>query len=206
MKGMQLRIAMALLGASGMFPARGFGVDLGASRGHCEHAAEIRQLVQAAIETSALDEPASSPPVESWCASLPPLPQDAALEIVRARWDAVLHAFEVRLRCQAPSVCLPFLVRWPASGRTRSEEPAVRPPRERLRVAGSGAFPIRELPLVKPGQMVTLVWDEGPLHLSRRVVCLDLGRRGQQVRTRAPQGGRIVRARVAGAGRVEAEL
>ena len=206
MKAMLRLVATALLGASGMLSASGFGVDLGPSRRQCEHAAAIRQLVQAAIETSALDEPASFPPDESWCASLPPLPQDASLEIVQARWDAVLRAYEFRLRCQSSSVCSPFLVRWPAPDRLRSEEHAMRPPREKSRVAGPSALPTRGIPLVKPGQMVTLVWAEGGLHLSRKVVCLDLGRAGQQVRTRAPEGGPIVRARVASASLVEADL
>jgi hypothetical protein len=205
MKAMQLRVAAALLGASGMLSASGFGVDPGSSRRGCEHAADIRQLVHAAIEAGAWDEPPNAPD-ESWCASLPPLPQNASLEVVHARWDGVLHAYEFRLRCQSPSICLPFLVSWPASDRPRSEELAVRPFRKSSSVAGPNALPTRGIPLVKPGQMVTLVWAEGGLHLSRKVVCLDLGRAGQQVRIRAPEGGRIVRARVASAGLVEADL
>src|SRR5437868_10163520 len=123
MKAMQLLVATALRGARGMLSASGFGVDLGSSRPRCEHAADIRQLVHAAIETSALGEPESSPSDESWCASLPLLPPDASLEVVHARWDAVRHSYDFRLRCQSPSICLPFLVRWPGSGRPGSEGP-----------------------------------------------------------------------------------
>jgi len=41
--------------------------------------------------------------------------------------------------------------------------------------------------------------------MTRTMVCLDRGSAGQQVRTRARQGGRMVRARVVGAGLVKAE-
>ncbi len=205
MKWIQLVVAIGLLGAVAL-PAGGLGVDLGPSLPGCRHASEIRRLVRAAIETTEFGESATSPPDENWCASVPPLPPEASLQVVNARWDAVLRSFEFRLRCQPPSICLPFLVRWPAERRHGSKETTFRPRTDPSKISGQTALPFLGIPVIKPGQSVTLVWQEGPLHLSRKVVCLDLGRVGQQVRTRPPQGGRIVRARVAGAGLVEAEL
>ena len=205
MKWTHLVLAMVLL-EGGTLSASGFGVGVSSSAENCEHGGEIRRLVHAAIETSGFDQPATSPTDDSWCASVPPLPQGVSLEVVNAHWDVVLRSYEFRLRCQSPSICLPFLVRWPAGGHHGLREIKFRPGIETSKIGGATALNTRGIPLVKPGQIVTLVWAEGWLHLSRKVVCLDLGRAGQQVRTRGLHGGRIVRARVASAGLVEAEL
>jgi flagella basal body P-ring formation protein FlgA len=52
--------------------------------------------------------------------------------------------------------------------------------------------------------MVTLIWEQGDMHIARRVICLDPGGKDQEVRTRSKEGGRVMRARVMAAGVVKA--
>jgi flagella basal body P-ring formation protein FlgA len=59
--------------------------------------------------------------------------------------------------------------------------------------------------LVRPGEIVTLLWEDEQMRITRAMVCLDRGGKDQQVRTRAREGGRIVRARVLSAGMVKVE-
>jgi len=57
---------------------------------------------------------------------------------------------------------------------------------------------------VRPGQTVTLIWDQAGIRAVVPVICLDHGGLGQQVRARIPRGGRVVRAIVLSAGRLQA--
>jgi Chaperone for flagella basal body P-ring formation len=54
--------------------------------------------------------------------------------------------------------------------------------------------------LVKPGDVATLVWEQGGILIQLPVICLDAGRLGQLVRARSPNGSRILRAEVVGQG------
>ncbi len=113
------------------------------------------------------------------------------------RWDALLHSLEFRFQCKSAGDCLPFLVRLPFP-----DEPMGKPNAKRGNTPQHGEM--KSDFLVKPGQIATLVWEEKGLRMERRVVCLDAGRQGQQVRTRTRPGGRIVPARVIAPGLVEA--
>lgn len=63
--------------------------------------------------------------------------------------------------------------------------------------AGAGA-------LVRPGQAVTLLWDQDGIRLVIPAVALDPGAPGEPVRARIVRGGRLVRAVVVSAGMVRA--
>jgi flagella basal body P-ring formation protein FlgA len=58
--------------------------------------------------------------------------------------------------------------------------------------------------LVKSGQAVNLLWEQGHLRLTRVMISLDSGRAGERIRTRARDGGPIVPGRVISAGWVRA--
>jgi Chaperone for flagella basal body P-ring formation len=62
----------------------------------------------------------------------------------------------------------------------------------------------RALPLVRPGQTVTLLWDQDGIRLVVPAVCLDRGAPGENVRARMGHGGAVVRAIVVSAGMLRA--
>lgn len=168
------------------------------SQKNCRHGREIELLIRAALRENGIAEISATD--ETWCASAAALPEHASLEIARMRWDALLHTVEFRLRCKSAGDCLPFLVRLPFSEGSLGKldlKPGNMPQR---------AEKMRSDFLVKPGQIVTLIWSEKGVHIERRVVCMDAGRQGERVRTRTQPGGRIVAARVTAAGLVEAGL
>ena len=59
-----------------------------------------------------------------------------------------------------------------------------------------------EKPLVRPGEAVTLLWDQDGIRLVVPAICLDKGTAGDAVRARIVRGGRLVRAVVESAGRL----
>jgi hypothetical protein len=119
--------------------------------------------------------------------------------VTKIHWDSVLRSFEIRLRCESSHDCLPFLVRVRLS---ESPFPARSPQSPEL----PPSIPRATTVMVKPGQWVELFWQQGGLRISRTVLCLDRGKAGEEVRTRGPEGGKVMRARVVAPGLVEAEL
>lgn len=138
--------------------------------------------------------------------------QDAPLEFGRAFWDPASESWEVTARCVQAADCVPFLVR--AAGRDSHVESAGRPDvgaSTGLRAEESEPHSDRAAhcantgtPLVRPGQTVTLVWDESGIRLVARAVCLDRALQGQSVRARILRGGRVVRAVAVSAGTLRA--
>ena len=130
-----------------------------------------------------------------------------AIELMNVRWDAVLQAIEFRLRCKTPGACLPFLLR--VRIRTRGQQPELANVQASAQAGGDSKsrrdrVAVRLPRLVRPGQVVTLIWEQGDMHIERRVVCLDSGTKDQEVRTRPEEGGRVVHARVLASGLVRA--
>ena len=164
----------------------------------CQASPEVRERVGAALRREGL-EGASIQGLP--CGVMANVPQLAQLELMRVWKDPVLHSAHARFRCHAPARCLPFLVTLEngVDGRTNIAEqiPAVAsiPPRIPVRQTRSS-----EAPLVRSGQRVLLLWEHGPLRLTRAMVSLDSGRAGDQVRTRARDGGPVVNAQVISAG------
>jgi len=144
---------------------------------------------------------------EELCSRAAQVRDGESLELMKVLWDQVLRAIEFRLRCKSPAACLPFLLRvrtrgferHPAfsNGRSSGDGPAHGAQTERT-------LTLRLPKMVRPGQMVTLIWEQGDMRISRRVVCLDAGGKDQEVRTRSKEGGRVVRARVVAEGLVKA--
>lgn len=67
-------------------------------------------------------------------------------------------------------------------------------------LAGPGAARVHSL--VKPGQRVELLWDQGGIRLTTSAVCLQAADAGQTVRARFVRTGRVVRAVVLPDGRL----
>jgi hypothetical protein len=175
----------------------------------CDSGQQMHQLVEAALRSRGISEDDVLPFDEELCARAAQVRDGESLELMKVRWDEVLRAIEFRLRCKSSAACLPFLVRV----RTRGVErhPAFSNRRSGADGPADGAQMERGLTrtlrlpkMVRPGQMVTLIWEQGDMRISRRVVCLDAGGKDQEVRTRSKEGGRVMRARVLAEGLVKA--
>ena len=129
------------------------------------------------------------------------------LVVASVRRDRLLHSLAARFECTRGG-CLPFVVRIAVPQDVRVAESKRDPNRSKPLPARmtNQRFPSAAHSLVRPGEIVTLLWEEGPMRLTRTMVCLDHGDMGQTVRTRAREGGRVVRAHVLAAGLVKAEL
>jgi hypothetical protein len=135
------------------------------------------------------------------CAAAHDIPEKSSLLLVRTTWNAGLHRWEFALRCGQPEECVPFLV-W---AKTKSASPqSVQNSKQGLsekpRAAAGGPG------LIRPGESATLVWDQGGIRVVLPVTCLDGGGMGQSIRVRVRNSDRMLRAQVAGAGRVRVGL
>jgi len=120
--------------------------------------------------------------------------QDAPVQSTRTVWDPVLASWDVSARCVHPRDCVPFLVRVPGAG--PSPEAALKPSSS----SKAPVAPIGEKSMVRPGEAVTLLWDQDGIRLTVPAVCLDAGAEGQRVRVRIMSGGRTLPAIVVSPG------
>ena len=144
-------------------------------------------------------------PGEVTCGATERVRSHADFEAVRKSWDPLLASWNLVARCRRPEECVPFLVRVPGS--TASQQ-FVRPSSPRKPKPGLIGPPAalrldRDL-AVKPGQRVTLQWEERGIRLEIPVVCLDGGAKGDTVRARVGQRGRVLRAIVMDSGQLRA--
>lgn len=136
----------------------------------------------------------------------------APLQSTRAVWNPGLGSWEVSTRCVRPRDCVPFLVRVRRPDSNPKLESSVRQgggPATRLDLlspfsekAQPGLAQAR--PLVRPGETVTLLWEQDGIRLTVPAVCLDAGGAGQRVRARIVGGPRLISAIVVSAGRLRA--
>jgi hypothetical protein len=147
------------------------------------------------------------------CGAADRVPQDATLEFSQPAWDPALSSWQLYARCVHPADCVPFVVRLSSHdfrvdpGNPNGE---ARSTMARL-AAASSLFPgltvsgsDRGLPLVHPGQTVTLLWDQDGIRLVVPAVCLDRGAPGEKVRARMGHGGAVMHAIVVSAGMLRA--
>lgn len=196
----------ALLLLFGMFSVTAGAHAASLSPG-CAAAPQIRLLVADALHANGFATANAQVPAVLTCPSAIRAGED--LEVARVKWDALVHSFEVRLRCKSARACLPFVVRIPADLGAKPHD-LNRNPAGKWEASASRNYPLdtieqRSLVVVKPGEKVTLLWQENGMRITRSVICLEPGRKGQQVRTRAMAGGPILRARVLKSGWVEAQ-
>ncbi len=126
--------------------------------------------------------------------SLPVASRCGTFVVDQLRWDPVLERELVRIRCASRGEGAPFLVvvqmHPPPSSRTgiRRLAPQLNGP-----------------DLVRPGERATLILHRDGMQLSVAVTCMERGKLGATIRVRVGQGP-MFRARVAGAGRLDAVL
>jgi Chaperone for flagella basal body P-ring formation len=127
------------------------------------------------------------------CGAVPPLVPGIPLELVKTFYDRTLHSWEFLVRCAHINDCVPFLVRWPQPAGRNSLQPD--------QFAFSQASPRinpwkTQHSLLRPGQTVTLVWDQDGIRVVLPAICLDGGNVGESIRVRTTTGGRVLRAEI----------
>jgi len=152
--------------------------------------------------------PAGSAVAETDCGIAAHIPREASLAILKTVWDGANRTWNISIRCVRPGDCSPFLLRVSGSNLLKMALPA-RPKTSETAVAHPLLRPVEVSRVageisVRPGQTVTLIWDQAGIRAVVPVICLDHGGLGQQVRARIPRGGRVVRAIVLSAGRLQA--
>jgi hypothetical protein len=136
----------------------------------------------------------------------------AALQVTGKTWDPVSRTLTVFARCEHPSDCVPFAVRLPHElTSAMTSEMAHQPSAPRAAragpyssaSAGAGIGARAAAPLVRAGQKAILVWDQDGIRMVVAAVCIDAGGINEMVRVRIVASGRILEARVSGAGTVQ---
>jgi hypothetical protein len=110
-------------------------------------------------------------------------------------WDPLLERWQMIARCSHAADCVPFLVQ--VSG---PPSPTVSRGHDANRNLRTIAAPANEKPLIRPGQIATLLWDQDGIRITGRATCLDRGWAGDWVRARIAPGGRVLRAVIVSAG------
>lgn len=136
------------------------------------------------------------------------IPHGAALQIARRTWDPAAQRWFFNVRCVRSSDCVPFVLSLPPESAAR--DPLVFGSRLSVGTA-TGSFhlthsddrPVADELFVRRGRAATLLWTQDGIRVSVGTVCMDDGAEGSTVRTRIMLGGKIVRAKVVGLGRLE---
>lgn len=139
---------------------------------------------------------------EEDCGAADRIARHAPLRFSEPAWNASLQRWAAVARCAHPGDCVPFLVQLsgPHAG---SEMPHGSDPGRDATGLGRARAESKAKsakPLLRPGQVATLLWDQDGIRFTGRVTCLDAGSAGEVVRARIAPGGRVVRAVVASPG------
>ncbi len=171
------------------------------TRACAEIAAWMNGVLRAAISTG-VDSPSvpkeiaqgNLQPGNLDCGAVPSLVPGIPLELMKTFYDRTLHSWEFLVRCAHTSDCVPFLVRWPQPATKNSLLPdQLAPPQASSPRVKSGG---RQYSLLRPGQAVTLVWDQDGIRVVLPAICLDGGNVGESIRVRTTTGGRVLRAEI----------
>jgi hypothetical protein len=128
------------------------------------------------------------------------MPQGAQLHVAAVHAFAGAKTWLLRLECGSRLECLPFEVALRLRGSDNGAGLA-------LRHGSMLSTPLAQLsaPVVRSGEKVRLAEEVSGMRLSAPAVCLQSGSIGQKIRVRNVSSGRVVLARVRGAGRVAVE-
>jgi len=141
------------------------------------------------------------------CGAAGRVPNQASLEVVRKFWDPATKSWGWVVRCSRPADCVPFLVRVPEAEMRAAGQATLHSPPGPVKAGSathSPAFAEEEF-LVRAGEVVRLIWDQGGIRLVVNAVCLDRGREGQIVGARVARTGRVFRAIVVAPGWLRAQ-
>jgi hypothetical protein len=144
------------------------------------------------------------------------VPASAVLEVIRTFLDPASSSVESLVRCINPHDCVPFLVRARVTGQQAAltVSSAVKPSFSAVPSRGPQASQLRERaakrlsapPLIRAGQMATLLWERDGIRIVLPVVCLERGSRGDSIQVRVKSSSRVLRAEIESAGVLRASL
>jgi len=119
-------------------------------------------------------------------------PENRLLEPIAAHWDGAQKMLVARLRSAGLSndVLLTIKMRNPLGVPRDTGAVRANASTPRGNVRNSKLFPL----LVRSGDRATLLFDQGPVHLSLPVICLQSGRAQESIRVREVGQRRVVRA------------
>jgi hypothetical protein len=136
---------------------------------------------------------------EAACGVSAHVSQSATFEVAKKRWDPALRSWIFLVRCVHAPDCLPFWAREPSTDVSLAPSASAQRPLSPPDSHTASAMPL----LVHPGEAAMLVWDQGGISAVVPAICLDRGAKGESVRARIPASGRIVRAIVLEARRLQ---
>jgi hypothetical protein len=134
------------------------------------------------------------------CGAAGRIQRNVPIAIAKTVWNPALTSWEITARCLEPRDCVPFLV----SARA-SSLPADTLSSAKLR-AKLQSHSSTESPMTRPGQSMTLFWDQDGIRMILSVTCLDRGGLGETVRARVQHGDRVLRAKVINAETLRMQL
>jgi hypothetical protein len=166
-------------------------IRLAGLRASCDDLAALlgKPSMPPALRTSAGE---NSPPRVD-CGAADRIRREAQMAVARTSWSQASGSWQITARCLQPKDCVPFLIS--AKDRSRAGGPGDRSLADSIDFKKpEPAF--AEQTLVRPGQKMTLLWDQDGIQVTLRVVCLDRGGPGEIVRARAQDSDRVLRATV----------
>ncbi|MGH9500012.1 MAG: flagella basal body P-ring formation protein FlgA [Terriglobales bacterium] len=107
----------------------------------------------------------------------------------------------VELRCHDPHACLPFYVL------VTEQKTTGKPGQTPAAVANGGPAALEmaeEKPLIRSGDPATLTFADRGLRITMPVICLENGRRGQEIRVASSDHRRFYKAEIVGPGLLKA--
>lgn len=154
---------------------------------------EVLPALRKALEREGLDVSAlrllSKAELETpvWVAS-----DDPGLEVSRLEFDPLLRKTRVEIQATKERHAVPFFVT--VSARLETPATSIRPKPRAGQMASRGRSPLPVL--IQMGHPARLVAEGGGIRISTRVVPLERGVRGQRIRVRSLDRGRLLRAEV----------
>jgi hypothetical protein len=137
--------------------------------------------------------PLDSSNAEVDCRGAGRIPENAMLETKKMAWNAASGSWNISVRCQHASDCVPFLVRVRAGNVLSDNLARLIPYSPHAHEAAT------QKPLVCAGTKVTLAWEKDAIRVMVPAVALDDGVAGQAVRARITRSGYVVHAVVVSA-------
>jgi hypothetical protein len=165
------------------------------------------EILGSITQASSLETPAAisagSLAPDADCGASGRIRQDAPIVVAKRLWNPAQGIWEITARCLQPQDCVPFLLRTRGNPLRADSPPGATVNKNS---AGTKQSPLLGTSMVRPGQSMTLLWDQDGIQVILHVTCLDRGGLGETVRARLQHGDRVLRATVMNAETLRMQL